>query len=116
LDPLHFVESEERALALDPADQRFGRLFERIRIADQFPASLNRLALSWRRFGFSEQGNTGPPILLHSLRGQLITQTGPLSRPALTAPFAAASQLEPIFNFDGPSASKDRYERQHDRG
>jgi hypothetical protein len=30
-----------------------------------------------------------------------------LSRPALIAPFAAASQLEPMFSFGGPSALTD---------
>jgi hypothetical protein len=31
----------------------------------------------------------------------------PLSRPALIAPFAAASQLEPTFSFGGPPAGAD---------
>jgi len=68
---------------------------------------LDHLALSWRRIGFCEHRNTAPNLCQHFRRGQLITRQASLSRPALIAPFAAASQLEPMFNFGGRSASAD---------
>jgi len=57
--------------------------------------------------GFVSTGILRPILCQHFRRGQLITRQASLSRPALIAPFAAASQLEPMFNFGGRSASAD---------